>query len=81
MREPLAESILRPETTLGRVQRWLRDLFAWPNTFYDRPRFRYPYYDRKGRGMTLYGYGGRELYCYSHFSPLEGYFRRRRRRK
>lgn len=45
-----------------------------PNTYYSRPKFRYPYYDRNGQGYLLYGYGGKELYEYSVFKPLEGYF-------
>jgi len=45
-----------------------------PNTYYSRPKFRYPYYDKSGKGYQLYGYGGRELYEYSVFKPLEGYF-------
>ena len=65
---------------MGSMQRWLEGLFTWPNTFYDRPCFRYPYYDRTGRGMLLYGYGGQRLYRYSYFVPLEGYFRRKRRK-
>jgi len=45
-----------------------------PNTFYSRPKFRYPYYHKDGKGELLYGYGGRKLYQYSIFKPLEGYF-------
>ena len=54
----------------------LKDLFVWPNTYYDRPRHRYPYYNEHGNGKLVYGYGGRTLYKYSIFRPLEGYFRR-----
>lgn len=57
----------------------LKKLFVWPNTFYDVPRHRYPYYDKRGNGKLLYGYGGQTLHEYSVFRPLEGYFRRRRR--
>ena len=53
----------------------LSKLFIWPNTYYDRPRHRYPYYDQNGTGRLLYGYGGRTLYKYSVFKPLEGYFK------
>ena len=52
----------------------LRRLFVLPNTYYDIPRHRYPYYDEKGTGRLLYGYGGRTLYKYSIFKPLEGYY-------
>eukprot|EP00090_Calanus_glacialis_P002961 TRINITY_DN12159_c0_g1_i1.p1 TRINITY_DN12159_c0_g1~~TRINITY_DN12159_c0_g1_i1.p1 ORF type:complete len:117 (-),score=24.45 TRINITY_DN12159_c0_g1_i1:307-657(-) len=45
-----------------------------PNTYYSRPKYRYPYYDNTGKGQLLYGYGGKDLYEYSVFKPLEGYF-------
>ena len=45
-----------------------------PNTWDSLPKFRYPYYDPQGRGYLLYGYGGPELYNYSQFERLEGYF-------
>jgi len=45
-----------------------------PNTYFSRPNFRYPYYDRSGKGYLLYGYGKKDLYEYSVFKPLEGYF-------
>ncbi|KAA0202545.1 hypothetical protein HAZT_HAZT008815 [Hyalella azteca] len=44
--------------------------------FYDRPRYRYPYYDAEGNGELLYGYGGKRLYSYSVFLPVEGYYRK-----
>ena len=47
-----------------------------PNTYYDIPKHRYPYYDENGTGRLLYGYGGEKLYKYTVFKPLEGYFRR-----
>ncbi|KAK6630573.1 hypothetical protein RUM43_014558, partial [Polyplax serrata] len=40
--------------------------------YFERPKYRYPYYDTKGRGKLLYGYGGAELYQYKSYSPLEG---------
>ena len=46
-----------------------------PNTYYDVPKHRYPYYDENGTGRLLYGYGGKKLYKYSVFKPLEGYFK------
>ena len=55
----------------------LENLFVWPNSYYDVPRHRYPYYDKKGNGELVYGYGGRSLFRYSVFRPLEGYFRRK----
>ena len=45
-----------------------------PNTWESRPNHRYPYYDSKGKGYNLYGYGGRELYEYSEFDFLEGWY-------
>ena len=53
----------------------LKDLLIWPNTYYDKPKHRYPYYDENGTGRLLYGYGGSDLYKYSVFKPLEGYFK------
>ncbi|XP_065582549.1 uncharacterized protein LOC136041730 isoform X2 [Artemia franciscana] len=42
--------------------------------YYQRPLYRYPYYDNTGRGYNLYGYGGPELFSYSIFQPIEGYY-------
>jgi len=53
----------------------LKKLLIWPNTYYDIPKHRYPYYDENGSGRLLYGYGGSDLYKYSVFKPLEGYFK------
>ena len=52
----------------------LMDLLVRHNTFYDRPKLRFPFYDEKGRGRTIYGFGGRSLYNYTVFDLLEGYF-------
>jgi len=47
-----------------------------PNTYYSRPKFRYPFYHRDGKGELLYGYGDpNKVYQYSIFKPLEGYFK------
>ncbi|XP_032665354.1 uncharacterized protein LOC116841480 [Odontomachus brunneus] len=40
--------------------------------YFERPKYRYPYYDENGRGKLLYGYGGPELYQYKVYSALEG---------
>ncbi|XP_057663913.1 uncharacterized protein LOC130898547 isoform X2 [Diorhabda carinulata] len=40
--------------------------------YYERPKYRYPYYDENGVGRLLYGYGDDKLYKYTVFSPLEG---------
>ncbi|KAJ9580102.1 hypothetical protein L9F63_004244 [Diploptera punctata] len=40
--------------------------------YFERPKYRYPYYDENGRGKLLYGYGGQDLYQYKAYSPLEG---------
>ena len=46
-----------------------------PNTWHSVPSLRYPYYDTKGRGYLLYGYGNTgDLYNYSEFDDLEGYY-------
>lgn len=55
----------------------LRQMLIIPNTYYDRPRYRYPYYNVNGQGKILYGYGGQSLYKYDTFKPIEGYFRRK----
>ncbi|XP_015186525.1 PREDICTED: uncharacterized protein LOC107071765 [Polistes dominula] len=40
--------------------------------YFERPKYRYPYYDENGRGKLLYGYGGPDLYEYKTFTILEG---------
>ncbi|XP_005178999.1 uncharacterized protein LOC101890584 [Musca domestica] len=40
--------------------------------YFERPKYRYPYYDANGRGKLLYGYGGPDLYQYKTYTPLEG---------
>ncbi|XP_043492844.1 uncharacterized protein LOC122518166 [Polistes fuscatus] len=40
--------------------------------YFERPKYRYPYYDENGRGKLLYGYGGPDLYEYKTYSILEG---------
>ncbi|XP_065369756.1 uncharacterized protein LOC135962009 [Calliphora vicina] len=40
--------------------------------YFERPKYRYPYYDSNGRGKLLYGYGGPDLYQYKTYTPLEG---------
>lgn len=40
--------------------------------YFERPKYRYPYYDEHGRGRLLYGYGGPDLYEYRTYSALEG---------
>ncbi|XP_067002373.1 uncharacterized protein [Anabrus simplex] len=42
--------------------------------YFERPKYRYPYYDENGRGKLLYGYGGSDLYQYKTYSPLEGIY-------
>ena len=72
--EPLGRSRLKA-THVDAKKFSLASLFVWPNTYYDIPKHRYPYYDENGTGRLLYGYGGSDLYRYSVFKPLEGYFR------
>ena len=45
-----------------------------PNTWKSRPNYRFPYYDKNGRGYPLYGYGDYELFEYSEFDWLEGWY-------
>ncbi|CRL03483.1 CLUMA_CG016411, isoform A [Clunio marinus] len=40
--------------------------------YFERPKYRYPYYDINGKGKLLYGYGGPELYQYKSYSPIDG---------
>ncbi|ETN65925.1 hypothetical protein AND_002312 [Anopheles darlingi] len=55
---PMAQATLQPKA---------------PNfQYFERPKYRYPYYDENGKGKLLYGYGGPELYQYKSFSPLDG---------
>ncbi|XP_050076049.1 uncharacterized protein LOC126563446 [Anopheles maculipalpis] len=55
---PVAQATLQPKA---------------PNfQYFERPKYRYPYYDENGKGKLLYGYGGPELYQYKSFSPLDG---------
>ncbi|XP_055625110.1 uncharacterized protein LOC129767883 [Toxorhynchites rutilus septentrionalis] len=55
---PTADSTLQPKA---------------PNfQYFERPKYRYPYYDENGKGKLLYGYGGPELYQYKSYSPLDG---------
>jgi hypothetical protein len=60
-----------PEADLRRN----RHKWVWPNSYYDIPKYRYPYYDEHGNGKLLYGFGGKDLYKYSVFKPIEGYLR------
>ncbi|XP_037078017.1 uncharacterized protein LOC119099237 [Pollicipes pollicipes] len=48
-----------------------------PYPYYQRPKYRYPFYDQHGNGHLLYGYGDKRLYSYTKFKPLEGYSKRR----
>lgn len=40
--------------------------------YFERPKYRYPYYDENGKGKLLYGYGGSELFQYRSYTPLDG---------
>ncbi|XP_011503653.1 PREDICTED: uncharacterized protein LOC105366793 [Ceratosolen solmsi marchali] len=40
--------------------------------YFERPQYRYPYYDENGKGRLLYGYGGSHLYQYKIYNTLEG---------
>jgi len=73
-RVPREESSGARRGLRGGLAQLLGGLF--PNTYYSRPNYRYPYYDNDGKGYLLYGYGDEDLYEYSIFKPLEGYFKR-----
>lgn len=47
-----------------------------PFPYYQKPAYRYPYYDSSGKGHLYYGYGDEKLYTYNKFTPLEGIYRR-----
>ena len=49
--------------------------WVWPNSYYDIPKYRYPYYDEHGVGKLVYGFGGKDLYKYTVFKPIDGYLR------
>lgn len=53
----------------------VRKVYELLYPYYQRPRYRYPFYDHEGNGELLYGYGGRKLYRYTIFKPVEGYLR------
>ncbi|CAG0880226.1 unnamed protein product [Darwinula stevensoni] len=42
---------------------------------YQKIEYRAPYYDKHGYGRILYGYGGRNVYKYTEFTPIEGFYR------
>ena len=50
------------------------DQVPLPNTYQTIPNYRYPYCDVNGRGYLLYGYGKGDLYTYSEFDAMEGYY-------
>merc|ERR1712038_469110 len=71
---PVEKSRLRALHVPKEKFQWKKFLVL-PNTYYDHPRNRYPYYDQRGVGKNVYGYGGQTLYKYDTFQPLEGFFR------
>jgi len=44
-----------------------------PYPYFQKPRYRYPVYDSEGRGSLVYGYGGKDVYRYTSFTPIEGH--------
>jgi len=61
-----------PNRPVG-LERLLGLGFVLPYPYFQKPRYRYPVYDRQGRGSLLYGYGGPETYQYRVFTPIEGH--------
>jgi len=75
MKNPQLAQFKGAERGPGGLSQWIGSLL--PNSYYSRPKHRYPYYDKKGKGFLLYGYGEEDdLHEYSVFKPLEGYYRR-----
>jgi hypothetical protein len=72
---PLGRSRFRATHVPPEKRKTFKEVLVWPNSYNDIPRYRYPYYDKHGRGQLVYGYGGQNLYKYSVFRPLEGFFR------
>ena len=72
--DPLGKSHIRA-THVSPYGDKKRNQIVWPNSYYDIPRHRYPYYDAQGKGELLYGFGGPSLYKYTVFKPEEGYFK------
>jgi hypothetical protein len=64
--------LAQPNRATG-LERLLGLGFVLPYPYFQRPRYRYPVYDRQGRGTLLYGYGGPETYQYRVFTPIEGH--------
>ncbi|OXU26726.1 hypothetical protein TSAR_000383 [Trichomalopsis sarcophagae] len=61
----LAQDVMPSESTFAQPRA--------PNfQYFERPQYRYPYYDENGKGRLLYGYGGPQLYQYKTYSALEG---------
>ncbi|XP_069936385.1 uncharacterized protein [Cherax quadricarinatus] len=54
----------------------LRKVYELFYPYYQRPRYRYPFYNDEGKGELLYGYGGPRLFKYTVFKPVEGFLRR-----
>lgn len=71
-KSPGLAAYLGAEDGPGGLSRWIGSML--PNSYYSKPKYRYPYYDRGGKGYLLYGYGEKDLYEYSVFKPLEGYY-------
>lgn len=54
----------------------LRKVYELFYPYYQKPNYRYPFYDNSGNGELLYGYGGQKLFRYTVFKPVEGYLRK-----
>jgi len=51
-------------------------IFARYNSYFDRPKYRFPYYSPKGIGASSrYGYGNQDVFNYTEFSILEGHYK------
>ncbi|KAF0300875.1 hypothetical protein FJT64_000363 [Amphibalanus amphitrite] len=71
-----APAVTAEEEPSSRNARFLS--FEFPKEvfpYYQRPKFRYPYYNDDGEGALVYGYGDKYLYTYTDFKTIFGYYR------
>ena len=50
---PLGKSRHRATHVPPERRKPISSLFVWPNSYYDIPRHRYPYYDKNGKGKLV----------------------------
>ncbi|XP_021968282.1 uncharacterized protein LOC110863314 [Folsomia candida] len=62
----------RPNRPEG-LERFLGLGVVLPYPYFQKPQYRFPVYDREGRGYLAYGYGGKETFRYTKFDQSEGH--------